>query len=197
MSMAHRLLQDVVDSLELISTDAFRAILDALQQAVARGKRIYVMGNGGSASTASHLVCDLTKQTDVVGASPMRVMALTDNAAVVTAWANDASFELAFARQLALLLDPGDVVIAISTSGASPNVVAGLRTARERGAVTIGLLGPEDSLAAQLADVAVHVTGRDAGVVETAHLAVAHALTAALRSAREASAPCVGARGRE
>jgi D-sedoheptulose 7-phosphate isomerase len=186
MIMAHGLFQDVADSLELISADAFSRVVSALVEAAERGGRVYVMGNGGSASTASHLVCDLTKHARPAHASPFRAFALTDNIAVLTAWANDTEFDRVFERQLVVLAEPGDVVVAISTSGRSPNILAGLRAARERGALTIGLLGLDNSDATELVDVALHVGSPDAGVVETAHLAVAHALVVAIGSALRA-----------
>jgi phosphoheptose isomerase len=193
MAMAHRLFQDVSDSLALVSRDAFTRVVDLLLEAAHSGRRIYAMGNGGSASTASHLVCDLANRDHAESPAPVRAHAFTDNSAVLTAMANDLAFDLVFERQVLTLVERGDVVIAISTSGSSPNIIAGLRAARERGAVTVGLLGLANSRATEMVDVALHVRGQDPGVIETAHLAIVHALVVAIRSAARAGSSRVEA----
>jgi D-sedoheptulose 7-phosphate isomerase len=101
----------------------------------------------------------------------------------MTAWANDTMFENVFAGQIMALADPGDVVVAISASGNSPNIVAGLNAARQRGARTIALVGFDGGAASQLADVTVHIRSHDYGLVEDVHSALGHAITAAIRSA--------------
>ncbi|MER3457737.1 MAG: phosphoheptose isomerase, partial [Chloroflexota bacterium] len=117
------------------------AMLDILQQARLEGRTIFIVGNGGSASTASHFACDLGKNTVMPGVPRFRVTALTDNMEVFSALANDLGYENVFAEQLANLLHPGDVVIAISTSGNSPNVLKAVEFARTQGATTIGWTG--------------------------------------------------------
>lgn len=149
----------------------------------AAGRRVYVMGNGGSMATASHMVCDLVKTARVRGHQPLRVFALADNGPLLTAWANDADYERVFAEQIEALVEPDDVVIALSASGSSRNIVLGLRKAAERGATTIGLLGFDGGAALGMVDIAIHVPSHDYGLVEDAHSAISHALTAAIRSA--------------
>ena len=100
-----------------------------------RGGTVFVLGNGGSAATASHFVCDLAKGTRTDGFPAFRVVSLTDNVPLMTAWANDTSYDRVFAEQLAALVRPGDVVVAISASGNSPNVLAATRVARQVGAM--------------------------------------------------------------
>lgn len=156
-----------------------------LLEAQATGQRVYVMGNGGSAATASHFASDLMKTAHVAGLAPLRVHALTDNTPLVTAWANDVAYERIFAEQVAALVEPGDVVIAISASGNSPNIVAGLAAAAARGARTIGLLGFDGGASRTLVDIAVHVPCHHYGLAEDTHLAIAHAMTAAIRCALE------------
>jgi D-sedoheptulose 7-phosphate isomerase len=172
-------LREVLDD---ISTNAVERVVDLILKAHRSGRHVYILGNGGSASTASHFACDLSKAT-IVGERPrLRVTSLTDNAALVTAWANDTSYERIFAEQLVNLADAGDVVVAISASGESPNVLAAVRTARERGAVTVGLVGFSGGALKGLVDVAVHVSSYDYGVVEDCQLVLEHAITAAIHS---------------
>ncbi len=152
-----------------------------LLEARATGRRVYVIGNGGSAATASHFVCDLVKAAHVDGYEPLRAFALSDNTPLVTAWANDKSYECVFAEQVRALADPGDVVIAISASGNSPNIIAGLTAAATKGARTVGLLGFDGGAAIQLVEIAIHVPSDDYGIVESAHLAICHAITGTIR----------------
>lgn len=153
------------------------AVLDAARTG---GCRVYVLGNGGSATTASHMVCDLTKTARREFAPPLRAFSLADGNAVMTAYANDVSYADVFTRQLETNAEPGDVVVAISASGRSPNVLAALRTARRMGLYSIGLLGCQGGAAAGMVDLALVVNSADPGVIETAHLGIVHALTAAL-----------------
>jgi D-sedoheptulose 7-phosphate isomerase len=157
--------------------------VDILLEARARGRRVYVMGNGGSAATASHLVNDLVKTCRVDGYEPLKAFALSDNIALITAWANDAGYEFVFAEQIAAFCGPEDVVIAISASGNSPNIVNGLKAAAARGARTIALVGFDGGTASQLADVTIHVQCHDYGLVEDVHGAIGHAWTAAIQQA--------------
>ncbi len=148
-----------------------------------------MFGNGGSAATASHLVCDLVKTAHVPPFPPLRAISVMDNLALLTAWSNDAAYECAVAEQLVALVEPGDVVIAISASGRSKNVIAALRTARHLRAKTVGLLGFDGGEALGLVDVAVHVPVHHYGLAEDAHSAIGHALTMAIRAALENSLP--------
>jgi D-sedoheptulose 7-phosphate isomerase len=167
--------------LSQVPTDRLEAALDLLLEARETAHRVYVMGNGGSASTAAHFVCDLQKSATIPGQAPLRAYSLTDNMALMTAWANDTMYENVFAGQIMTLVDPGDVVIAISASGNSPNIVAGLRAAAQKGARTIALVGFDGGSASLLADVTVHIDSHDYGLVEDVHSALGHAITTAIR----------------
>ncbi len=169
--------------LALVPADALGRAIALILEARAIGKRIYIMGNGGSSATASHFVCDLVKTASVGSLQPVRAFALTDNTPLMTAWANDTEYARTFAEQVAALVEAGDVVIGISASGNSPNILAGLRAAGGRGARTIGLVGFDGGAAQALVDVAVHVPSRDYGLVEDTHSALTHAITAAIRDA--------------
>jgi D-sedoheptulose 7-phosphate isomerase len=187
-TLAATYLNRLAQVLALIPHDAVARTIDLLLEAQSSGRRVYIMGNGGSASTASHLVCDLTKTARVAGQPPLRAFALADNGAVMTAWANDTVFERTFAEQIEGHVESGDVVIAISASGNSPNIVSGLEAANARGAHTVSLVGFDGGAAAGLADVVVHVPCRDYGLVEDSHSAIGHALTAAVRHSLQALA---------
>jgi D-sedoheptulose 7-phosphate isomerase len=163
-------------------------LLDSVQR---KRARVYILGNGGSAATASHMACDLAKTVSDDWEKGVRAIGLSDNSPLITAWTNDVGPSSNFAGQLAVLLDPDDVVMAISVSGNSPNILAGLKTARDMGATIIGLLGGDGGAALLMVDIALHVPYDDYGIVETVHLGLAHALVAGLRARRGHPAPVV------
>jgi D-sedoheptulose 7-phosphate isomerase len=131
--------------------------IDILTQARTEGRRIFVMGNGGSAAMASHFVCDLGKGTVQEEKQRFRIMSVNDNVPLLTAYANDFGYETVFAEPLASLAEPGDVAIAISSSGNSPNVLRAMDVARERGLTTIGITGFEGGRLKEKVDVCVIV----------------------------------------
>lgn len=167
--------------LSRISADAIVIASDRLLGAYRQGAQVLVAGNGGSASTASHFACDLGKT--VLGANPttrssrFRVVSLADNVSLLTAWANDEGYDTVFAEQVKALGQSSDVLVVLSVSGNSPNVLEALRVARDRGMTTIGLLGADGGEAATLVDDAIIVDSDDYGHVESAHLVLAHLLT--------------------
>ena len=167
--------------LNLVPTRSLDAAIDLLLDARAAGRRVYLIGNGGSAATAGHIACDLAKGARVPGYAPLRTFALSDNTALMTAWANDTAYDQTFAEQIAGVVEAGDVVIAISASGNSPNIVAGLRTAAARGARSIGLLGFDGGAALGMVDIPIHIPCHDYGLVEDTHSAIGHAMTVAIR----------------
>jgi D-sedoheptulose 7-phosphate isomerase len=154
------------------------ALLDAARQS---GARLYVVGNGGSASTASHMACDLMKATPRLGRPHLRVLCLSDNIPAVTAWANDESFDVIFEAQLRVHAEAGDVLLAVTGSGRSPNILRALTFARGAGLTTIGLLGMGGGPALELCDVSVVVDSDDYEVIENGHLVIGHLFTAFLR----------------
>lgn len=157
-------------------------VIDALWRAYVENRTVYVFGNGGSAALASHCACDLGKGTVVNGNRRFRVLALTDNVPLMTAWANDASYEDIFAEQLAALVSKGDVALAISGSGNSPNVLKGLRVAKKAGAFTIGFTGFQGGRMKALCDLCVVVPSDNMQVIEDLHVSVNHAVFSGIRS---------------
>lgn len=164
-----------------LETDELGRALDILVRAWDRGATVFICGNGGSASSASHFATDLMKTAIPAGARSLRAIALGDNPALLTALANDIAYDEVFAQPLRSFADAGDVLVTISASGNSPNILAALQAAGECGVERIALTGFSGGAARDLADVAIHVPVSDYGIVETAHCAATHLLTFGLR----------------
>ena len=141
--------------------DAFRA-----------GHKLVLFGNGGSAADAQHVAAEFVNMRP--GALP--ALALTTDTSALTAIGNDVAFDQVFARQAQALVAPGDVAVAISTSGNSPNVLHGIRTARERGALTVGFTGESGGALKGLVDLCLCVPSASTGRIQEAHIAVWHAV---------------------
>src|SRR5436853_6530228 len=116
-----------------ISLQHLQQVLRMLEETYYHGHRIFIMGNGGSAATASHFALDLAKNTIMPGAPRLKAISLTDHVPLITAWSNDTAYEHIFAEQLANMIEPGDVVIGISASGNSPNVINALHLTKQLG----------------------------------------------------------------
>lgn len=140
------------------------------------GKQVITLGNGGSASTASHMSADLGKNTIKANMPRFRVLSLNDNVSLLTALANDNGYENVFSEQLKNLIRPGDLLVVISGSGNSPNILAAIRCAQARSAEVAGLLGFGGGKAAELVDLPIVVASSDYGIVEDVHLIINHIL---------------------
>ncbi len=171
-------LQDILGHLR--SQDAVR-IKTVLLSAWRAGRTIFIAGNGGSASTASHLANDLNKGAAVPGQTRFRAIALTDNVPLMTAWANDTTYDRIFVEQMANFLHPGDVFIAISGSGNSANITTAVQWAREAGATTIGFTGGSGGRLRSLVDHCIVVPCSCMELIEDVHLALSHAICMSLR----------------
>jgi D-sedoheptulose 7-phosphate isomerase len=150
-----------------------RAIAE-IESARGRGARLWVAGNGGSAAIADHLLCDWVKGTFISSGSPVHVHSLVSSTALLTACANDFGFEASFSRQIEMQAQPGDLVICISSSGNSANILAALRSARAMGLTTIAITGFSGGEAAKIADVSLHVAAHNYGMVEDCHQILMH-----------------------
>lgn len=156
-------------------------VIEALERARLQGRQVFIMGNGGSASTASHFVCDLAKNTRREGSSHYRVIGLTDNMAIFSAYANDDGYESVFAKQLENLILPDDIVIGISASGNSQNVLNAIQLAKERGAMTIAFTGFDGGRIGKLVDINIHVMSDIIEHVEDIHLMLEHMIVKAIK----------------
>jgi D-sedoheptulose 7-phosphate isomerase len=173
-------LQEAVARLPVKKIDT---VISILLESARVGKKVFICGNGGSASTASHFACDLAKNTIIADAPWLRVVGLTDNIPLMTAWANDTGYDNVFAAQLVPLVEAGDVVIGISCSGNSPNVLNAIAAARQRGATTIAFTGDRGGQLIELADLSIQVSNPRIEIQEDVHLALGHCITRAVRTA--------------
>jgi D-sedoheptulose 7-phosphate isomerase len=153
-------------------------MIAVLADAARRGSTIYLVGNGGSAATASHMANDLVVGAWLPDHPPFRVVSLTDNVAVMTAIANDTDYASLFANQLRNLLRADDVLLALSVSGNSPNVLEAVRLASERGAATIGCCGFDGGALPELVDVCLHIPSNhgEYGPVEDVMMILDHVI---------------------
>jgi D-sedoheptulose 7-phosphate isomerase len=156
-------------------------IADIIFDAYKKGKRVFIIGNGGSAATASHFACDLSKSTACAGRPRLKASSLTDNVAIISALANDIEYSSIFQEQLVDQLSAGDIVIGISASGNSPNILKAIEFARSQGAITIGLTGFGGGKLKGLADKSTVLVSRDYGQVEDTHLVLGHIITSLIR----------------
>lgn len=171
-------LQQTLDYLPL---DLLNQVIYILHEARLNRQQIFIMGNGGSAATASHFVADLAKNTRKPGWPDFRVIGLTDNMAIFSALANDEGYENVFVQQLASFVEPEDIVIGISASGNSSNVLRAIDLANQVGAVTIGFTGFNGGILGTLVDIHLHVASDVIEHVEDIHLMFEHVICKALR----------------
>lgn len=158
-------------------------VADLLHEAYRLERRVFLFGNGGSAALASHFACDLGKGTAEPGtrSKRFRVMSLNDNIPLLTAWANDTSYEQVFAEQLRNFVQEGDIAFGISGSGCSRNVLLALEVARQSGAMAIGLTGFKGGKMPELCDLCVVIPSNNMQIIEDLQLSIAHALFTLIR----------------
>jgi D-sedoheptulose 7-phosphate isomerase len=181
MSYIEWYLNEISNVLQQLPRDQIARIIDILRRARLAGKRVFLIGNGGSAGTASHLVNDLLKGTAAEGKPRMKAIALTDNVPVILAYANDCGYETIFAEQLDALADSGDVLVAFSGSGRSPNVIRALDLARERCLTTVGFTGRDGGEMRERCDECLVVPCQCMEQIEDAHVVLTHLISSALR----------------
>ncbi|HJW89805.1 MAG TPA: SIS domain-containing protein [Anaerolineales bacterium] len=181
MDQIRSYIAEVQKTLDNLPLDLIEQVIVTLEEARLANHTVFIMGNGGSAATASHFSCDLAKNTRRDGWPNFRVMGLTDNMPVFSALANDDGYENVFSRQLESFVQPGDVVIGISTSGNSPNVVRAIQRAKQAKAITIGFTGFDHGQLGSLVDIDLHVPNCSIEQVEDIHLMLEHLITKSLR----------------
>jgi D-sedoheptulose 7-phosphate isomerase len=172
----NRYLEQQKAALDSIPHDAVAKLIDRLRVALAEDRQIFVFGNGGSAANASHFITDLGKgASDKIG-KRFRCLSINDNVSWITALGNDYAYEDVYVRQLENYARPGDVVIVMSVSGNSPNIVKAVDWAKQRGAYTAALVGAKRGRLADIADQAIVIDSHHYGRVEDAHMAICHML---------------------
>ena len=177
METINRYFIELEQMVQAISLQQLQHVLQLLEETYYSGHRIFIMGNGGSAATASHFALDLAKNTIMPGAPRLKAISLTDHVPLITAWSNDTAYEHIFAEQLANMIEPGDLVIGISTSGNSPNVINAIQLAKACKASTVGLLGAKGGKIKDMVDAYVLAPGQNIEQEEDAHLILAHVIT--------------------
>jgi D-sedoheptulose 7-phosphate isomerase len=170
-------LSEMTSVLSQVDTGEIVRFLDVLEAAHRDRRRVFIVGNGGSAATAAHMANDFMLGAAKYGGHGIRAHALSDNVPTLTAAANDISYAEVFARQLSVLAEPEDVLVTISASGNSPNILRVIETARGIGLRTVGFLGMGGGEAAPLLDVAIVVPSNGYGAVESVHLVLDHLAT--------------------
>ena len=164
----------VIDALSGIDLNAVQQVLDTLAAARERGSTIYTCGNGGSAATASHFATDLGKGASYGKPARFKVMALTDSISTITAYANDVSYDVVFAEQLINHAKPNDVLVCISGSGNSPNVLRAVDAAKAAGLTTIAMTGFQGGALGPMVDLHINVPDDHMGRIEDAHMSLCH-----------------------
>lgn len=185
---ARSFLSEIEELCGQIDTEAISATLLRLIHTWQVGGCVYAIGNGGSASTASHFVCDMCKYVVPQGKAPFNAICLSDNVALFTAWANDANFDDVYVRQIENRIGVNDVLVSFSVhggSGFSRNLVKAVGHAKEQGAFTVSFSGFDGGLLGQIADCSIVVPKDSTPHVEAMHVVLTHLLAARLRQKLE------------
>jgi D-sedoheptulose 7-phosphate isomerase len=174
MSFPQRYKSELLQAIDSIDLQAVQKAIEVLRGARDQGRRIFTCGNGGSAATASHFVCDILKGASFGREKRFRILALTDSLSTLTAYSNDVSYECVFVEQLKNHAEPGDVLIALSGSGNSPNVLRAMEYANSIGVHTVALSGRDGGKMGPLAKTEVRVAHPHMGRIEDVHMMVLH-----------------------
>ena len=165
---------ELYETLASVDVSLVEKVIEVFREARDKGRHIFVCGNGGSASSASHFVCDTVKAASYGRTKRFKVVALADQVPTITAYSNDVAYDSIFVEQLMNFAEPGDVVMALSGSGNSPNVVRAIEYGKQIGCTTIGLSGRDGGKLAKLSDISIHVPFQHMGRIEDAHMMVCH-----------------------
>jgi len=167
-------IENLKRTMDSLNPDDFEDIVHTLFEAIERESQIFLMGNGGSGATAAHFVCDLNKCLSYGREKRIKAFCLNDNMPIVSAYANDVSYDCIFVEQLKNFLKKDDVVIGLSGSGNSKNVIEAIKYANETGAVSIGFSGFDGGVLAETAKKSITVNIDDMQIVEDIHLILTH-----------------------
>ena len=170
-------LRGVKQTMDEISFQELQEVVDVIETAYRKGNQIFILGNGGSASTASHFACDLGKGTAAEGKPRFKVTSLNDNVALLTAIGNDLGLDDLFSEQLKICLEEGDVVILITGSGNSANLLKAAEYANSRGAITIGFIGFGGGKLREMVQHQITISSRKYEFIEPVHLILEHLIS--------------------
>jgi len=173
----------LIEVLKQLPEDKFIEISNLLLDAREKGKQIFVVGNGGSAAAASHMVCDFGKNTRESGKKRIRAICLNDNIPSMMAYANDEGYDIIFSEQLLALGNPGDVLIAISGSGNSTNILKVIETAHKLDIKVVGLAGFKGGKLKDMTDICLVIPSDSMEMIEDVHMIINHVLAGLLRGA--------------
>lgn len=165
---------DLLETLAALDVDGINQAIEWFSEARREGKTIFVAGNGGSAASASHFVCDMVKGASYGKNERFRILSLNENIPTLTAYSNDVGYSSVFAEQLKNFANEKDLVLLISGSGNSPNVLEAAEVAKGAGCRTIGLTGRDGGKLAKLVDLNIHIKNNHMGRIEDAHMIICH-----------------------
>ena len=174
MTFAEQYKSELIKTIDCIDIGMVNRVIDWFKEARANNRTIFVCGNGGSASTASHFACDIVKGASFNRDSRFKIMALTDQLPTLTAYANDVSYDAVFVEQLKNFAQPGDLFMGISGSGNSPNVLRAIEYANQTGCRTMALTGRDGGRLGPMAQLNIQVAVPHMGRIEDAHMIVCH-----------------------
>ena len=184
MESCRAYIRDVNAAAEAVDADAVAACVSALEAAYRDGRQVFVAGNGGSAATSAHFANDLSVGTKQL-TKPFKVMSLVDNVATLTAIGNDYGYDKVFSRQVSVYGEKGDLLVGISASGNSPNLLDAFKVGKEKGMITIAITAFDGGRLKEMSDCSLHVPTNkgEYGPAEDAHMVLDHLITNYLQSA--------------
>lgn len=177
---------ELLKAIDTIDLEKVNQAIEMFRDARAQGRRIFVCGNGGSASTASHFACDIVKGASFNRQSRFRIIALTDQLPTLTAYANDVSYDAVFVEQLKNFAEPGDLFLGISGSGNSPNVLRAIEYANKIGCKTIAMTGRDGGKLGPMAQLNIQAPVPHMGRIEDTHMIVCHMIAYHFMEEKEA-----------
>ncbi len=177
--------EELKGTLEGLDKADIQALWEKMEEVRSAGGGIFVLGNGGSAAAASHWICDFSKGINTEGSKRMKIYSLADNLSVTTALGNDFSYEDIFSEQLKNVLTAGDLVVSLSVSGSSSNLVKAHLFAREAGAFTVAIIGDYHGKLEEISDLVITIPSRNYGIVEDIHMTIDHVVSQYMRMCNE------------
>ena len=175
----------LIDTMGMISNEDIQKLMDMIDEARENGRHVVVLGNGGSAAAASHWVCDFGKGINTETSKRLKIMAPVDNGAIFSALGNDCGYDTTFTEQMKNYLEPDDLVITLSVSGNSGNLIDAHKYAQKIGAKTACIVGDYNGKIIGLSNFAIVIPSKNYGVVEDLHIVLAHAISQAMRKKNE------------